>query len=101
MNIIEKIKSLWIVKKFIDTEIKGAKQMNEQKPGYKTSEFYLTLLTNVVALIGALKGIIPDSTATIIIAAANAIYGLIRAITKTGTSTGTSDASANVTVKAS
>lgn len=78
-----------------------AETNNGQKPGYLTTEFYLTLLTNVVALVGALKGIIPDSTATIVIASANAIYGLIRAITKTGTSTGTSDAVANVSVKAS
>lgn len=74
--------------------------MEGTKPGYKTTEFYLTLLTNVIAIIGALKGVIPDNVATIIVATANAAYGLIRALTK-ATATPSTVGDTNVTVKAS
>lgn len=100
MTLWQKIKAGLQVKRFVETEIKEAKRMNTGKPGWKTTEFYLTLLTNLVAIVGALKGVIPDHVATIIVAVANGSYGVVRAITKSNTS-GTSDATANVTVKAS
>lgn len=100
MTILEKLKAAFIMNKFVESEIKEAKRMDTNKPGYKTTEFYLTLLTNVVAIVGAMKGIIPDQVATIIVASANGIYGIVRAITKSAT-TGSSDAVANVSVKAS
>lgn len=77
--------------------------MEGTKPGWKTSEFWLTVLgTTLPTLIGAANGVIPPKWATIILAASSAGYGLIRAITKgTETKAGKSDATANVTVKAS
>ncbi len=75
--------------------------MEGTKPGWKTSEFWITVLsTTIPTLIGAANGMIPPKWATIILAASSAAYGLIRAITKSSAS-GTSDATANVTVKAS
>ena len=59
-----------------------------QKEGYKTTEFWLTILSNLSAVIGALSGVIKPETAAIIIAAINAVYGFIRAITKSSVSTG-------------
>lgn len=101
MSLWDKVKSFFAVKKFVETEIKGAKNMDATgKPGWKTTEFWLTMLTNLIAIIGSLKGVIPTETATIILAVANGVYGVIRAITKSGTA-GNSDATANVTVKAS
>ena len=52
------------------------------KTGIKTTEFWLTILANVVAVVGALQGVIPAETAAIIIAALNAVYGFLRTIAK-------------------
>lgn len=57
--------------------------MNASKPGWKTTEFWLTLLgTTIPTLVGALTGVIPPETAAIIVAVANGVYGVIRAATK-------------------
>lgn len=82
MGLWEKIKTVFAVKKFVDTQVKEAKRMDTGKPGWKTTEFYLTLLTNIVAIVGSLKGVIPQEAATIVVAVANGIYGIIRAVTK-------------------
>ena len=52
------------------------------RPGYKTTEFWLTILSNLSTIIGALTGVIPPEKAAIIIAAINAIYGFLRTVTK-------------------
>lgn len=54
------------------------------KSGWQTSEFWLTLLTNVVTIVQTLHGVVPPDVAAIIIASANGIYGIIRAIAKKG-----------------
>lgn len=101
MNIFQKIKTLWTVKGVAQDIQKEATQMDGTKPGWKTTEFWLTVLgTNIPTLIGAISGVIPPKIAAVVLAVANGVYGLIRAITKNG-SAGSSDASANVTVKAS
>ncbi len=51
--------------------------------GLKTTEFWMTILTNIVTIVGSLTGVIPAQVAAIIIAAANGIYGVLRVITKT------------------
>lgn len=84
MNILSEIKALFTVKDFVQDTVKEAKRMDGVKPGYKTTEFWLTVLTNLIALVGALKGVIPDQTATIVVAAINGVYGVVRAITKQG-----------------
>jgi hypothetical protein len=54
------------------------------KSGIKTTEFWMTMLTSVISLVGALEGIIPADISVMIIAGANAAYGFMRAITKAG-----------------
>lgn len=85
MNVFSKVKALWTVKTFATSSIKEGKRMNGSKPGWKTTEFWLTLLTNVSTLVAALKGVVPDQAALIIVASANGIYGIIRAISKATT----------------
>lgn len=86
MNLFQKIKALWAIKGFVEDATKEAKKMTNAKPGYLTTEFWMTILTNIVTLVGALKGVIPDQAAAIILASANGIYGVVRAITKQGAS---------------
>lgn len=52
------------------------------KPGWKTSEFWLTVITNLVTVIGTLHGVISPNVAAIALASLNGVYGIIRAITK-------------------
>lgn len=100
MNWFTAIPTLWKEKNIIDGAIKEAKKMDGIKPGWKTSEFWLTLLgTTLPTLVGAANGMIPAKWAAVVLAVSSAAYGLIRAITKSGA--GNSDATANVTVKAS
>lgn len=82
MSLWEKLKTLLKLNTFVNTTIKEAKKMNEGKPGYRTTEFWLNILTNIVTIVGTLKGVIPEQTAAIIIATANGVYGVIRTIVK-------------------
>lgn len=61
------------------------------KPGYKTTEFWLTTLTNISAIVGSLNGLISPDLAAIIVAVANGIYGVVRAIAKKGANDGTTN----------
>ena len=52
------------------------------KPGVQTTEFWLTLLSNAAAVVGALKGVIPPETAAIIMAVINSVYSTLRTLAK-------------------
>ena len=52
--------------------------------GFKTTEFWLTILSNIVSIVGSLAGVIPPDVAAIIIAVANGLYGILRSIVKKG-----------------
>lgn len=81
-----KIKALWVALKLFGTIKKEATKMSETtagiKPGYKTTEFWLTVLTNLLTITQALQGVIPVEKAAIIVAAINGVYGVVRAIAK-------------------
>lgn len=53
------------------------------KAGIKTTEFWLTVITNLLAVIGVLEGVLPAPTAAVILAVLNGIYGVLRALQKT------------------
>ena len=55
------------------------------KEGIKSTEFWLTLLTNVTALVGSLQGVIPPEVGAIVVAVANGVYGILRSIVKAKT----------------
>ena len=77
MILWDKIKALFAIKKAFGN-IKEA----QVKTGWKTTEFWMTVATNVITVIGALKGVIPDDKAALVIAIANAVYSVARALTK-------------------
>ena len=85
MNIVQKIKLLFQIKKlisFIKTKAKEKVKMNGVKPGIYTTEFWLTVITNLITIITTLKGMIPAETATIILAILNGLYTILRSLVK-------------------
>jgi len=56
------------------------------KPGYKTTEFWITIATSLGALIAALADALPPRYAAIATAASAAAYAIARGIAKTGSS---------------
>lgn len=52
------------------------------KPGYKTTEFWLTLATNVAAILAALAGALSPEKAAICIAVSNGLYSAARGFAK-------------------
>jgi hypothetical protein len=77
MNIIDKIKILLKLKK----ALKEVQNM-QVKSGWRSSEFWMTVLTNVSTLVGALNGVIDPKTAAIIVAVTNCIYSILRSAVK-------------------
>lgn len=54
------------------------------KPGYKTTEFLVTLLISLGALATALAGALPPKWAAVAVAAAGVSYTLSRGLAKAG-----------------
>jgi len=50
--------------------------------GIQTTEFILTCVVNVAALVGSLTNVIPATIAIYVIAGINAVYGILRTIVK-------------------
>lgn len=75
MGLINKVKALWAARRVV-------KNMSDIKRGWKTISFWMTLMANIVSLAGALQGLIPATTAAVFITAANAIYNILRGLSK-------------------
>lgn len=52
------------------------------KPGWKTTEFWMTVVSQISTVVGVFQGSISPKYAAIISASLTGIYGLIRAFTK-------------------
>lgn len=52
------------------------------KSGVSTSEFWLTILTNVVVVLQTLDGQIEGKWVAVVLAAVNGVYGVMRALVK-------------------
>lgn len=52
------------------------------KPGYKTTEFWLTVTVSIATLLGALAGVVPPQTAAILAAISNGLYAISRGMAK-------------------
>jgi len=76
MNIIDKIKILWQVKKIYNL-IKEVKNMNETK-----TELWVSLGTQIVALIMMVKGILPIQEGIKIMMIINIVYTTSRSLVK-------------------
>ena len=79
MSLIEKIKLLFKIKDPALKLIDGVKQF---KSGYKTVTFWMTLLSGVLTLVGALKGFIPPEAALVVTVVLTAFYNFIRGFEK-------------------
>lgn len=52
------------------------------KPGYKTTEFWVTVLTAVGIVVAALADALPPKWATVAVAVATAAYNVARGLSK-------------------
>ena len=77
MNIIQEIKLCFKIKK----EVKRIKE-GAMKSGWKTTEFWLTVIGSSVAIFSAVGGLIPADLSAKIIAGAVMVYTIARAIVK-------------------
>lgn len=83
MNYFKLIPALWKAKGIVQTEIKEAQMPTASgKPGYKTSEFWLTLAGQAATLFAAVRGFIPPQYAAIIAAVGTAIYTIAATVRK-------------------
>lgn len=55
---------------------------NTVKPGYKTTEFWLTLATNIAAVATMSADWLPPKYGVMAIAVANGLYAMLRTLTK-------------------
>jgi hypothetical protein len=51
-------------------------------PGYKTTEFWLTIASNLAALISTIAGTLPPKYGIPLMAGANALYSISRGLAK-------------------
>lgn len=84
MGLLANLKAVWknrAALKAASNAVDGVKEAYV-KTGYKTSEFWLAVLSNVATVIPALAGVIPAEKAAMILAVVNGIYGIVRGLTK-------------------
>lgn len=55
---------------------------NESKPGYKTTEFWLTLATNVAAVTAMSADWLPPKYGIVAMAVSNGLYAVLRTLAK-------------------
>ena len=77
MNLIQKIKLYLKVQKEVKRIREGA-----MKSGWKTTEFWLTVIGSGIAIFSAVGGLIPADLSAKIIAGAVMVYTIARAIVK-------------------
>ena len=83
MNILDKIRLAWKTKDFVEETIKEAKMQTESgTPGYKTTEFYLHIATQIGILWGAVQGFVPPKYAVIVSVVGASVYNIGRVIAK-------------------
>jgi hypothetical protein len=78
MGLIDEIKLLFKVKEDVI-------QMGQIKAGFKTSEFWVTLLSNVIGILGVIKGVVPPQYAPWVVGALtvlNSVYTVARTFVK-------------------
>lgn len=62
--------------------IAAAVPLPSPKPGIKTSEFWVTVLTSIGALAGALTGVLPPRAAAASMTVSSIAYGICRTLIK-------------------
>lgn len=82
MNLLEKMNLLFRLNSFINAEIKEAQIMNGSKPGWKTTEFWLNIASQIGLLWGTYSHFIPPQYAVPISIGGVAIYTVARTVAK-------------------
>ena len=85
MNILEKIRLLWKIRDLFRKLKEGSKMVETAtgtKPGYKTTEFWLVVVSNLTTIVTALNGVVSPEKATVILAILNGIYTILRSLVK-------------------
>jgi hypothetical protein len=100
MNLFNWLSVFLKVRKPVEDMIDEAKQMNSIKEGYKTTEFWLNMATQIATLWGAVQGFIPPKWAAIISTAGIAVYTVARTILKAVSDVKAANATAPQTVTA-
>lgn len=78
MNIIEKVKMLFKLKKIFNQ----AKEVSKMKAGWKTTEFWLAVASVVISLWFTFQGMIPAELALKVMGAVAMVYQVARTIVK-------------------
>jgi len=81
LNLFQKIRIARLVNRAY-AELEKERNMNPTKPGWKTSEFWMTTATTGLTLLGATQGFIPADYATVAVAALTAVYTICRTLNK-------------------
>jgi hypothetical protein len=79
MSIIGKIKVLLRIQKPAKKLLSEVKNM---KSGWRTSEFWTVVVSNLVAVVGALNGVLDAETAAKVLGVLNAVYAILRTLAK-------------------
>lgn len=82
MNLFAAFKAYFTAKRIVSAEIKEAKAMNGSKPGWKTTEFWMSVMVQAGVLWSSVRGFVPPKTAAIVEVAGAAVYTIARTITK-------------------
>ena len=69
-------------------EIPPAPAAATSKPGYKTTEFWASLLAALAGILGQVSGILPSPWGVVLAALGTAAYTISRGLAKSGTLTG-------------
>lgn len=87
MGLIANLKEIWKHREAIKIASKSVDGIKEAyvKSGWKTSEFWLVVLSNIAAIVPALNGVIPADKAATLLVIVNSVYAIVRALTKAGT----------------
>lgn len=79
MTLIQKVKLALKLRRPINKMVTEVEQM---KSGYKTTEFWLTVISNLITIAGALQGVIDAKTAAVMLAVLNGVYSVLRTVAK-------------------
>lgn len=83
MNLFQKLALLFKVKNYVNQDIsEGKMQTASGKPGWKTTEFWLSIATQLGVVWAAIRGFVPPKTAAIVDVAGAAVYTIARTVAK-------------------
>lgn len=82
MNLLQKLKLLFQINNFVKKDLKEATTMGGTKPGWKTTEFWLTVANQIAIIWGSVQGYVPPKYAVIGTAVGTCIYTVLRTLAK-------------------